>query len=188
MPSNSTPALASTHPESNGTHSDGLVVMGKEQPTVSSPAAPKNSATPSGRGLSSWGGFGILAVGTTLAGFLEMSLAGALGWLTGGVFTILCALVALGLRRQDLTTAVISPPLAYLFAVIVSAQVAVVGSSGNFWLLEATTILSGLAFNAQWVFLGTGLALAIMAMRRILSRKQRVPAHSDASSTAGGRL
>lgn len=132
------------------------------------------------------GGFGVIAVGTTLAGFLEMTLAGALGWLTGAVFTVLCVLVALTLRRQDLTTAIISPPLAYLFAVIVSAQVAVIGSSGNFWLLEATTILSGLAFNAQWVFLGTGLALAIMAARRVLTRTQRTPAAHSATTPPQG--
>lgn len=134
--------------------------------------------------VTSWGGFGVISVGTTLAAFLEMSVSGTLGWLTGTVFTILCALVALTLRRKDLITAIISPPLAYLFAVLLSAQLAVVGSSGNFWLLQATTILSGLAFNAQWVFLGTGVALVIMIVRRISGRKEHEPEHASVSPPA----
>jgi prepilin signal peptidase PulO-like enzyme (type II secretory pathway) len=116
-----------------------------------------------------------------------MSVSGTLGWLTGAVFTVLSALVALTLRRQDLTTAVISPPLGYLFAVIFSAQLAVVGSSGNFWLLQATTILSGLAFNAQWVFLGTAAGLIIMVVRRVSYRKEHDPEHGPVLPSGTGQ-
>lgn len=146
------------------------VAMGNEQSEVSTLRTPAHASAPTGGRLTSWGGFAVMAVGTTLAALLEMGLSGNLGWLTGAVFVVLCIVVALTLRLQDITTAIISPPLAYLVAVILSAQLAVIGSSGNFWLLQATTMLSGLAFNAQWVFLGTGLALVIMIVRRVNAR------------------
>lgn len=147
---------------------------------MSSYATPDRPRLSRRQRLSSWAGFGLITVGTTLAALLEMSVSGTLGWLTGAIFTVLSALAALTLRRQDLITAVISPPLGYLFAVIFSAQVAVVGSSGNFWLLQATTILSGLAFNAQWVFLGTAAGLIVMVIRRVSDRREHDPEHAPA--------
>lgn len=127
--------------------------------------------------LGSWVGFIILASLTTVAALIEMSFAGAVSWLTGVVFTLTSAFVALTIRPRDLATAVISPPLAFLVAVIVSAQPAVIGASGNLMLLEATTMLTSLAFNAQWVFIGTGVALAIVIFRRSQLRRQHAPVH-----------
>lgn len=153
---------------------------GKEQPNVSTTGSPSPGLhLPStGSRLTSWGGFVLIAVVTTLAALLEVSLTGEVSWLSGGALTVISAFVAFAIRRQDLSTAIISPPLAYLLAVIISAQVAVVGASGSFWLLEATTILSGLAFNAQWVFLATGVAAGIVLLRRLaLRRGDATPSH-----------
>lgn len=156
---------------------------GKEQPIVSTTGSPASGVHLPGAGsrLTSWGGFVIIAVVTTLAALLEVSLTGEVSWLSGGALTVTSAFVAFAIRRQDLATAIISPPLAYLLAVIVSAQVAVVGASGSFWLLEATTILSGLAFNAQWVFFATGLAAVIVFLRRMAERRgNSTPGHGAA--------
>lgn len=145
-----------------------------------SAAGPTTPLSPRRRAESrvgTWAGFAIIVVLTTVAALVEMTAAGQLGWLTGVVFCLASAFVALTIRRSDLSTAIISPPLAFLAAVIISAQPAVVGSSGNFWLLEATTVLTGLAFNAQWVFLGTGIALVIALARRHRARRNHTPEH-----------
>ena len=128
--------------------------------------------------MTAWIGFGIIAVLTTIVAVIESSVGGAPSWVTGVVFTIASGFVAATIRRQDLSTAVISPPLAFLTAIIIATQTSVIGASGNLWLLEATTILTGLAFNAQWVFLGTGVALVIVLVRRSRDRRRHVPAHS----------
>ncbi|MDQ1250615.1 MAG: hypothetical protein QG597_4994 [Actinomycetota bacterium] len=127
--------------------------------------------------LGSWVGFIILSSLTTVAALIEMSMAGAMSWFTGVVFTLTSAFVAFTIRPRDLATAVISPPLAFLVAVIISAQPAVIGASGNLMLLEATTMLTSLAFNAQWVFVGTGVALVIVLVRRSSLRRQHAPEH-----------
>ena len=142
--------------------------------------APVRPPTPAARResrLGSWVGFIILTAVTTVTAMVEMAAAGALSWLTGVVFTATSAFIALTIRPRDLATAVISPPLAFLVAVIISAQSSVIGASGNLWLLEATTILTNLAFNAQWVFIGTGVALVIVLFRRAALRRSHQPEH-----------
>lgn len=135
-------------------------------PTVTSAAsAPKTSRRRLPE-LTSWGGFGIITAVTTAVGLVEYAVVGSLGWLTGIFFVAACAFVALAIRPADMPTAVISPPIAYLVAAVLSAQPSIIGSAGNFWVLQATSVVTALAFNAPWVFGGTLLALVIVLFRR----------------------
>jgi hypothetical protein len=149
-----------------------------EQDQPSSFAQDDSEPTPhhaeSGRSrgvINTWVGFLILAVGTSLVASVEMIAIGSIGWFTGVAFVVACIVVAVFIRSSDLSTAVISPPLAFLFAVVISTQFAAVGASGNLWLHEATTMITSLAFNAPWVFAGTGAALIIVLMRASAARR-----------------
>jgi len=145
--------------------------QGNPEPT------PHHAESKKSRGfITTWTGFVILAVVTTLVASIEMITTGSLGWFTGVAFVVACIVVALFIRASDLSTAVISPPLAFLLAIIISTQFAAVGASGNLWLHEATTMITSLAFNAPWVFAGTGAALIIVLMRASASRRANAKA------------
>lgn len=116
--------------------------------------------------MGTWGGFFIIAIATAVIGLLEVLARDAVGLFTGIAFVAASAIVAATIRPADLWTAVISPPLAYLVALTIASQPEVIGKSGNLWLHEATAVLTGLAFNAPWVFAGTGIALIIVLIRR----------------------
>ena len=138
------------------------------QPTVNSPA-PAQAAESAKRKLpelNSWGGFALITAVTTAIGLLEYAVVGSIGWLTGIFFVAASAFVALAIKPADMPTAVISPPIAFLVAAVLSAQPSIIGSAGNFWVLQATSVVTALAFNAPWVFGGTLVALAIVLFRR----------------------
>ncbi len=138
---------------------------------------PHHAETSKSRGaINTWVGFLILAVVTTVVASVEMVTIGSLGWFTGIAFVAACIVVAFFIRRSDLSTAVISPPLAFLVAIVISAQFAAVGAAGNLWLHEATTMITSLAFNAPWVFAGTGAALIIVLMRGAAARRSEAKA------------
>lgn len=116
--------------------------------------------------LNSWGGFAVTTAVTAVIGLIEYAIVGSIGWLTGIFFVGASAFVALAIKPADLATAVISPPIAYFVAAIISAQPSIIGSTGNFWVLQATSLVTALAFNAPWVFAGTLVALGIVLFRR----------------------
>lgn len=124
--------------------------------------------------LNAWGGFALIAIATSLIGVVEYGIVGSIGWLTGVVFFLSSVFVALAIRMSDIVTAVISPPLAFFVAAIVSAQPWLTGETGNFWLLQGTSLLTALAFNAPWVFAGTLAALLIALFRAyVMHRNDR---------------
>ena len=135
-------------------------------PSVTVSNRPATSTTRRLPELNSWGGFGVITAVTTAVGLLEYAAVGSIGWLTGIFFVAASAFVALAIRPADMPTAVISPPIAFLVAAVLSAQPWIVGSAGNFWVLQATSLVTALAFNAPWVFAGTLTALAIVLFRR----------------------
>lgn len=138
------------------------------------PAQPTSQRSSRLPALNAWGGFGIITVATSLIGIVEYGIVGSIGWLTGVVFFISTVFVALAIRMRDIATAVISPPLAFFVASIVSAQPWLTGETGNFWLLQGTSLITALAFNAPWVFAGTFTALVIALFRAfVMHRKDR---------------
>lgn len=149
-------------------------------------AASAEDRTPPARQsrMGTWGGFFIITIATAVIGLLEVLARDSVGVFTGVAFIAASAIVAATIRPADLWTAVISPPLAYLVALIIASQPEAIGKSGNLWLHEATAVLTGLAFNAPWVFVGTGIALIIVLVRRSHLRRAEqslaVEYHDDA--------
>lgn len=125
------------------------------------------SPSASEKGLSTVPVFFIIFVITTVVGLIDMYLNRQFTYLTGGAFVIASAIGALLVRPRDLWTAVISPPIAFLLALIVAGQPTTITGTGQLLLREASLIGTGLAFNAPYVFAGTILALVIVLIRRV---------------------
>ena len=139
--------------------------MSYPAPTPATPAPPPPPKAGAHGRWNTWIGFFFVTGITTLTAFGEIYLVGSVGWITGVVFVGVCALSALLMRRRDLATAVITPPLAFLIAVALSAQPAVIGVQGNLLLQESSAIITAIAFNAPWVFAGTGISLIIALIK-----------------------
>lgn len=117
--------------------------------------------------MKTWGVVLVDLVITTVAAIVDLRLYGQLTWITGGAFVVACLVTSLSVRRRDLSVAVITPPLAFVAAVAISAQTVALGSTGSLLLREGKIIVTSLAFNAPYVFAGTGLALVIVALRAL---------------------
>ena len=73
---------------------------------------------------------------------------------------------------RDLSTAIITPPLAYFTAIVVAGQPSLLaGNTSNLLLRELLMVAAGLASNAPWIFAGTGAAALIVIVRRWMLRR-----------------
>lgn len=116
--------------------------------------------------LNTLGGFLLILVPTAIAGFIDFMSRGVLGVIAGITFVVCCLLTAILIRQRDLWTAVISPPLAFLLALIIAGQKDTLDGTGQLIVREASLILTGLALGAPWLFGGTLIALAVVLVRR----------------------
>jgi hypothetical protein len=93
-----------------------------------------------------------------VASFFGLLLAAWTGWSALGdvIFLVACGAVTRYTRPSGLRTVVVCPPLTF-FAGCVFAQV--LTASGGFAIAEG--ILVTLATSAPWLFIGTGLTMAI---------------------------
>ncbi len=123
-------------------------------------------------GLGTWGAFLLVAGITTVVGFVDMTLNRDFTWFTGAAFVIASILGALMVRPRDLWTAVITPPIAFLVALLIAGQPTTIAGSGSLLIREASLVGTGLAFNAPFIFGGTVAALAIVLIRRAIIGKR----------------
>ncbi len=133
------------------------------------PSAPEAEVAPSpgaNQGFSTLYVALIITGVTTAAAIVDMVINRQLTIITGIVFVLVCIFTAIKVRPSDLWTAVITPPLAFLAALIISGQITALSGSGDLLLREATVIATGLAFNAPFVFGGTIAALIVVLVRR----------------------
>lgn len=140
-----------------------------EPMTAAAPTAQTHApepVSPPESGLSTIPVFLIIFGITTAVGLVDMYLNRQFTYLTGAAFVIASMIGALLVRPRDLWTAVISPPIAFLAALIVAGQPTTITGTGSLLLREASLIGTGLAFNAPFVFGGTIAALIIVLIRR----------------------
>lgn len=106
---------------------------------------------------------------TILAAIGDTAINGSITAITGGVFVIVSVLIAATVSFRELSAAIITPPLAYFTAILVAGQPALFrGDQDNIWLREVAMVVAGLAFNAPWIFAGTGAAALIVIVRRFI--------------------
>lgn len=111
----------------------------------------------------------LMFVVTILAAVGDTAINGNTTYVTGVVFVVISVVCAALVGYQDLSTAIITPPLAYFTAILVAGQIGILkGVQDNLALREVAMLLGGLAFNAPWIFAGTASAALIVVVRRFI--------------------
>lgn len=106
---------------------------------------------------------------TVITAVGDAAINGSLTFITGAVFVIVSVICAATVGYRDLSTAVITPPLAYFTAILVAGQLSLLsGPRDNLLIRETGMVVSGLAFNAPWIFAGTASAAIIVIVRRFI--------------------
>jgi hypothetical protein len=118
----------------------------------------------------------LTTVVTVLAGLLDARFFHGPGVFFGVVFVLVCGAAALYVRPYDLVAAPVAAPIAFALAIVMTAD----GSGGIAGRLMG--VFTGLALMTGWLYTGTVLAAAIVAVRalRLPSRRRRSPRCSAA--------
>jgi hypothetical protein len=104
---------------------------------------------------------------TILAGLADTAVNGSITAITGAVFVVISVVAAATIGYADLSTTIITPPLAYFTTILIAGQPALLdGVTDNLLIREGAMLIAGLAFNAPWIFAGTGAAALIVIVRR----------------------
>jgi len=111
-------------------------------------------------------GVWLVVIGVTvLVAFADVTVVGAVNWITGVALLAASIYGALMVRRDDWPIAVIAPPLAMFLAVITAGQLTL-GPISDFLVNETLMILITLGNNVLSVFGATVVAFVIVLVRR----------------------
>lgn len=127
---------------------------------------PRPSKTPPQRrpALTAFGVLLTVTAPTMAAAALDSLLTGSVHWIFGIVFVAAAFHAATLVRRRDLLAGLIVPPLAYAAGLLTAVQFGVLKTgSGTLGQIESVGAL--LALKPRPLFLGTGLAAALLAAR-----------------------
>lgn len=109
---------------------------------------------------------------TILTALADTAFNGSITYITGVVFVVLAVICAALIRYDALSTTIITPPLAFFTAILIAGQPDLLdGVTDNLLIREVAMLVAGLAFNAPWIFAGTGSAMLIVIMRRWIIRR-----------------
>lgn len=150
-----------------------LSAMAEESPIEPAPQSISNPRLRAGWRTSVV--FLFILIPTTLAGFVDMWINREFTYWAGAVFVVTCLIAAIKVRPIDLWTAVISPPIAYLLALLIAGQITTFPGGGSLLIREASLLATGLAFNAPYIYGGTLIALVVVLIRRPKVRKLSQP-------------
>jgi hypothetical protein len=108
----------------------------------------------------------VLGGACLVGGLLDLLLVGTAAWAITWLFLAASGYAAATVQRQGWYSAVVGPPLAFALGLTVIAAFSP-HDLGSGVVGVAATILELLAMKARAVFLGTGLALAIVLVRKL---------------------
>jgi hypothetical protein len=140
---------------------------------ASAGARPQTGRVVSGRGVTGRGVVVLIAILTGLVGLLEVAFAGHRGAAFAVAFVLTSAVGALVVRRRDLPTSIIAPPLLYCVLIAVLSVVDTHDQSGGFITRKAVYIGNAFVTGAPTLWAGTAVAVAIAWYRRRASRPPR---------------
>src|SRR5579859_5113310 len=120
----------------------------------------------SGAPLTTAGVAVVLGGACLIGGLIDLFLVGTAAWAITGLFLAACVYAAVKVRRQGWYSAVVGPPLAFALGLTLVALFSP-HDLGSGVIGAAATMLELLAVKARAVFLGTGLALVIVLVRRL---------------------
>jgi hypothetical protein len=140
---------------------------------ASTQARPQPGRVVSGRGVTGRGVVVLILIPTGLAGLLEVAFAGHRGAAFAVAFVLTSAVGALVVRRRDLPTSIIAPPLLYCVLIAALSLVDTHDQSGGFITRKAVYIGNAFVTGAPTLWAGTAAAVAIAWYRRRATRKPR---------------
>ncbi len=155
--------------------------------TASSPPAgetTRHQATGSGVTLTGRGGI-VVVFAFTLLGALAGGLFGLHG-AQGFLFVVGCLLAVVTIRRTDLLTLVVSPPLIFFLVSVLSA---VAGSLGekSFLVSVLLTVVTTLTASMPWLFVGAVLVVVVAVPRGLPSALRELSARVAVDHPFRGR-
>jgi len=124
-----------------------------------------------GHGLTAPGVAVVVLAVSLVAMLVDAFTGGGIGWLFGGCFVAASAYAAAQVRQSDLIWAVIDPPL--VFALLIGAYTVATKPGG--YLTKSVDVLNSLLDYGPMLWLGTGVAAAIVGYRYWTVRRARRP-------------
>jgi len=140
---------------------------------TSTQARPHAGRVVSGRGVTGRGIVVLTLVLTGLVGLLEVAFAGHRGAAFAFVFVFASAVGALVVRRRDLPTAIVAPPLLYCVLIAALSIVDTHDQTGGFVTRKAIYIGNAFVTGAPTLWAGTAAAAAIVWYRHRAGRPPR---------------
>jgi hypothetical protein len=115
----------------------------------------------------------LILVLTGLVGLVEVALAGHRGAAFAFVFVFTSAVGALVVRRRDMATSLIAPPLLYCVLIAALSVVDTRDQSGGFITRKAVYIGNAFVTGAPTLWIATAAAAAIVWYRHRAGRTPR---------------
>jgi len=149
------------------------------RPASASPKAPRPRPKPNARGPRAEGagpltglGVSILLLGACLLGsLLDLFLVDGPAWSVVSLYVAACGYTASRVRGADWYAALVAPPIAFGFAMILLAKL-MPESFGPGLLGVAATTFELLAAKARALYFGVALSAVILAARRVRRPRQ----------------
>jgi hypothetical protein len=165
------PQLAGPH-LAGPVHNEADPVAATAEPAVAPPASlhpiqphpiqPRPaSRVVSGRGVTGRGIVVLILLVTGIVGLLEVALAGHRGHAFAIAFVVTSAIGSLVVRRRDLSTALIAPPLLYCILIVAMSAVDTSGGTGGFVTKEGVYVGNAFVTGAPALWTGTAAAALI---------------------------
>src|SRR5450432_1102040 len=145
------------------------------QPRPQRPAMASTARVVSGRGVTGRGIIVLTLLGSALVGLLEVAVAGHRGHLFAIAFVATTAASALVVRRKDIRTAMVAPPLLYCVLIVLVSAFDTNGETGGFLTREGVYVGNAFVTGAPTLWAGTAAAVVIGWYRRRASAPRRSP-------------
>jgi hypothetical protein len=142
----------------------------------------------SGRGVTGRGIVVLILLVTGIVGLIEVTIAGHRGHAFAIAFVVTSAIGALVVRRRDLPTAIIAPPLLYCVLIVAMSAVDRNDETGGLLTREGVYIGNAFVTGAPAVWLGTAAAVLIAGYRARASASRVSPAKSPKPANPTARV
>jgi hypothetical protein len=117
------------------------------------------------RGLTATGAVAIALTLGVIGALIDINTGRGLRTVFGLCFIAGSALAAMLVHREDLKASVIMPPLTYCVLALIGAGIGHTGAAGSFVKTQGLELVSALVIGAPVLYIATGLALVIAAIR-----------------------
>ncbi|MCU1587087.1 MAG: hypothetical protein JWN31_580 [Frankiales bacterium] len=117
------------------------------------------------RGLTATGAVAIALTLGVIGALIDINTGRGLRTTFGLSFIVGSALAALLVHREDLKASVIMPPLTYCVLALIGAGLGQTEVAGSFVKTQGLELVSALVIGAPVLYIATGLALVIAAVR-----------------------